>query len=126
MIDLDISKEVGEFVGDTLRTLAIDIDRRFVLEMPVRDGGAKRNVLVSTGAPIGTVIYVGEGIAQQAAEQAAINQGSLTISGANDYETIFIQNNLPYIQRLNEGWSEQAPAGFIDKIITEEVQRGGN
>lgn len=30
---------------------------------------------------------------------------------------IFIQNNLPYAQRLNEGWSSQAPAGFIEKAI---------
>jgi hypothetical protein len=31
--------------------------------------------------------------------------------------TIYISNNLPYIQRLNEGWSSQAPANFVDKGI---------
>ncbi|PSL23474.1 hypothetical protein [Dyadobacter jiangsuensis] len=30
-------------------------------------------------------------------------------------DTIYISNNLPYIQRLNEGWSSQAPENFVDK-----------
>ena len=126
MTDLDISKEVGEFVGDTLRTLALDIDRRVVLATPVRDGGAKRNWLASVGTPNNSVIDVGDGIPRAQAEQAAIDQGSVAINGANDYATIYVQNNLPYIVRLNEGWSEQAGSGYIDQIITEEVQRGGN
>lgn len=118
MIDLDISKEVGEFVGDTLRVLALDIDRRVILESPVDTGAARSNWLASIGSPIDSVAEIDI--------QGAINKGAAAISGAGDYETIYIANNLPYIQRLNEGWSEQAPSGYIDKIILEEVQRGGN
>lgn len=33
-------------------------------------------------------------------------------------ETIYISNNLPYIKRLNEGYSQQAPAGFVQDSIT--------
>ncbi|MCF0055515.1 hypothetical protein [Dyadobacter sp. CY356] len=32
-------------------------------------------------------------------------------------DTIYISNNLPYIQRLNDGWSSQAPANFVDASI---------
>lgn len=32
-------------------------------------------------------------------------------------DTIYISNNLPYIQRLNEGWSSQAPENFVEKGI---------
>lgn len=119
MIDLDISKEIGEFVGDTKRTLALDIDRRCVLETPRDTGAASGDWLASVGSPNNSG-------SDNLDRQAAINQGSAVISGADDYETIYIQNNEPYIQRLNEGWSEQAPSGYIDKIITEEVARGGN
>jgi hypothetical protein len=118
VIDLDISKEIGEFVGDTLRTLALDIDRRVILESPVDTGAARSNWLASTGSPLGAIADIDV--------QGALNKGAVVINGANDYETIYVQNNLPYIQRLNEGWSEQAPSGYIDKIILEEVQRGGN
>jgi hypothetical protein len=51
-------------------------------------------------------------------------QGSATIAllaGVTaDYElgqTIWISNNLQYIQRLNEGHSTQAPAGFVEMAI---------
>lgn len=119
MIDLDISAEIAEFVGDTLRTLALDIDRRLILETPVDTGAARANWLASVGSPNGSQT-------DDTDQQAAINKGAAVISGANDYETIYVQNNLPYIQRLDSGWSQQQPNPFIDKIITEEVQRGGN
>ena len=34
------------------------------------------------------------------------------------WKTVFIQNNVPYIQRLNEGHSKQArPGGFVERAI---------
>jgi hypothetical protein len=32
---------------------------------------------------------------------------------------IHLNNNLPYIIPLNQGWSTQAPAGFIDMAILD-------
>jgi len=32
---------------------------------------------------------------------------------------LYIVNGLPYIKRLNEGWSEQAPAGFVEMAVAE-------
>lgn len=118
MINIDISKELSEFVGETLRELAIDIDRRVILETPVDTGAARSNWLASIGGPDMSTAEIDIG--------AALQKGAVTISGAQDYDTVFISNNLPYIERLNEGWSQQAPTGYIDQIITEEVQRGGN
>lgn len=122
--NLDISAEIGKFVGDSLRTLALDIDRRLVMETPFDTGAAKASWIASAGRIDNSEADVGDGISESAAEQIAINKGAIAISGAKDYETIYIQNNKPYIKRLNEGWSEQAGSGYIDKIITEEVNRG--
>jgi hypothetical protein len=40
-------------------------------------------------------------------------------------QPIFITNNMPYIQLLNSGSSEQAPAGFVDRaeLLAAEVVR---
>lgn len=39
---------------------------------------------------------------------------------------IYITNNVPYINRLNNGWSRQAPSGFVERSITRGVKlRGG-
>jgi hypothetical protein len=32
-------------------------------------------------------------------------------------QTIYLANNLPYIQELNDGSSEQAPSGFVDRAL---------
>lgn len=37
--------------------------------------------------------------------------------------TVYIVNNLPYAKRLNEGWSDQAPAGWVDAIVRRAKQR---
>lgn len=37
-------------------------------------------------------------------------------------DSIFIVNNLPYIQRLEDGWSGQAPQGMV-KVTTNQFNR---
>lgn len=32
-------------------------------------------------------------------------------------QPLHIQNAVPYIERLNDGWSSQAPAGFVEKSV---------
>jgi hypothetical protein len=32
-------------------------------------------------------------------------------------DTAYISNNLPYIRRLNDGHSQQAPAGFVEAAV---------
>lgn len=32
-------------------------------------------------------------------------------------QAIYITNNLPYIRRLNDGYSAQAPAGFVERAV---------
>lgn len=37
----------------------------------------------------------------------------------NPYESIVLFNNVPYIERLENGYSKQAPAGMIDLSLAE-------
>lgn len=39
---------------------------------------------------------------------------------------IYITNNVPYISKLNDGHSKQAPPGFVDKIIQRRVTEYNN
>lgn len=34
-----------------------------------------------------------------------------------------VENRVPYINRLNEGWSKQAPAGFVENVIDDVTRR---
>lgn len=41
-------------------------------------------------------------------------------------KTIYISNNLPYIKRLNNGYSKQAPANFVETgVALAKRQAGG-
>jgi hypothetical protein len=44
------------------------------------------------------------------------------LSGYDGRQTIWILNGLPYIERLNEGHSQQAPAGFVETAIYRNVR----
>jgi hypothetical protein len=49
-----------------------------------------------------------------------IAAGLSGLSGARPYGTIWIFNNVPYIIRLEEGWSyHQAPAGMVGVALAE-------
>lgn len=82
---------------------------------PVDTGWARANWIVSVGRP--EVLPVGSrkevSIAEQQASLAAL-LGYKRTAGA-----VFIVNNVPYIRKLNEGWSKQAPAAFIQAAVAE-------
>lgn len=115
---LSIIGDVRDAVSTAGRKLMINIDRRLVLETPRDTGSAKASWLASVNQPNNAVVNVEEN-ADAAAMAAAIGQIQLFKCG----DVLYLQNNQPYIERLNEGWSEQAGSGYIDKIIQEELVR---
>lgn len=65
-------------------------------------------------------------ITAQANVQPTIDAAEIELAAKQPGQTIFITNNVPYIQQLNDGSSSQAPAGFVDRarILGEQaVQR---
>jgi hypothetical protein len=124
--NLSIMADLEDIVSTESRKLMINIDRRVVNETPFDTGAAKRNWIASVDQADTAIIDVEDGSDIGTAALQAIQQGAAEISGAGAWDTIYIQNNLPYIQRLNEGWSEQqSTPGYIDAIIEQEVSRRG-
>ena len=39
------------------------------------------------------------------------------------FSVSYVVNGLPYAERLNRGWSTQAPAGFVELTVAEEANR---
>jgi len=62
--------------------------------------------------------YPGEGGSTYRASAAeTINQAKAALANKKPGQTIYITNNQPYIKRLNEGYSAQEPAGFVERAI---------
>lgn len=62
--------------------------------------------------------YYGEfGSSQAASAAETIRLAKEALKNKKPGQAIWITNNQPYIVRLNQGWSQQQPAGFIERAI---------
>lgn len=109
-------------VPQLVRKTALAIDQAVVLATPVDTGRARSNWLVSVDAPATEEIDAyspgKEGSTAGPNAQAAIDQGQEAVATYGpDNKSIHITNNVPYIGRLNEGHSAQAPANFVEQAI---------
>lgn len=109
----------GRVVADNadklVRAVAVAVDGTVVLGTPVDTGRARTNWQAELDKPAtGTVQTAGAGAAQ-----ASIDKAGKVIEQYNGdtHKEIHITNNLPYIGRLNDGWSAQAPAGFVEEAV---------
>ena len=109
-----------------VRRTALAIDQAVVLGTPVDTGTARSNWQVEIGGPVTETreaAVPGQGGSSAAANaQAAIEQGREVIDTyRGEGQEIYISNPLPYIGRLNDGSSAQAPAGFVEQSVQTGV-----
>jgi len=98
-----------------LRRSAIDTLGRVTLRSPVDTGRFRANWAVG-------INEVGVSAAQASPEEgfgAAAQPGQQVIGNAKATDAIVISNNLPYAQRLENGYSSQAPAGMVAITVAE-------
>lgn len=115
-VAVDVPKNADEIV----RKVALAADQTIAMATPVDTGRARANWQVGIGAaPGGTVEYSGGGAG--AASYAIGAAQSVVTTYKGQPGGIWLVNNLPYIQRLNEGWSAQAPAKFVEQAIDTAV-----
>lgn len=115
-VAVDVPKNANEIV----RKVALAADQTIVMATPVDTGRARANWQAGIGAaPAGTVEYSGGGSGAAGYAIGAAQNVVTTYKGQPG--GIWLANNLPYIQRLNEGWSAQAPAKFVEQAIDMAV-----
>lgn len=107
---------LADFVNDETKKTAVFIDTALVMQTPKDTTQAARSWNVSLVSEDSSLIDHGT-------VAAAISNGTSEIQRAQPYKRIIIQNMQPYIGRLNSGWSLQAPAGFVERIILQAANR---
>jgi hypothetical protein len=105
-----------------VRAVALQTLAQVTVATPVDTGRARANWIVSVGAPsqLEKPWPDKRGSGGRAAS-GAISDGTAVLTGAPKATTVFVQNNLPYIRRLNAGWSKKAPAGFVERAIKSAI-----
>lgn len=104
--------------------LSFHITANLVEDTPVDLGWARANWVPYVGTnrttPVTSKPTPG-GVAAQAAAQASAQAAVLGYRLASG--AVFISNNVPYIGRLNDGSSTQAPRGFVQAGIRRGVEQ---
>lgn len=114
----DLATRVARNADRTVRKAALAADQAVVMQTPVDTGRARANWIAALNAPAEEATAKTDRGGGAAIQQAAGVVGRY--DGDRDVE-IHITNNLPYIQRLNEGSSYQAPAGFVRMAIRRGI-----
>jgi len=117
-------KEIGENVPKRatkeIRRAALAGDVAVVVATPVDTGHARSRWIIRIGMepPVDADFKSIEAIPGAAATEIAIDEAKEVLNfwevGKGD---IFISNPLPYAEKLNEGFSQQAPLGMTDDGI---------
>lgn len=115
-----VAVNVPKNADEIVRKVALAADQTITMATPVDTGRARANWQVGIGAaPAETVEYSGGGAG--AAGYAIGAAANVVTAYKGQPGGIWLVNNLPYIQRLNEGWSAQAPAKFVEQAIDTAV-----
>lgn len=115
--------------GKLARAVAGDIGRALIVGSqdgpgtPVDTGWARGNWFATLGDGGGENTGLGDpptrGDTSQAGAltSAALEVVALAIAGFGPGQVLSYINNAAYIERLNNGWSQQAPAGITDAVV---------
>lgn len=118
---LDLSKWVAKAKGNmdgVVAKVMLDLGTRIILRSPVRTGRFRANWQYGlSNRPTGTIIEVDKN------GTATVRKliGSVGVKDAAG-KIHWLTNNLPYAQRLEYGWSKQAPSGMVGVSIVEYQQ----
>ena len=125
---LDVSKFVEKAKKNpekVMRQVSIKLFSAIIKASPVDTGRFRMNWMASGGTPAPGVTD-----ATDKSGNIAIGNATSFVLKAADWREFTLTNNLPYAQRLEYGWSQQAPQGFVrvnvsrfQQLINEEANK---
>lgn len=113
-------------VDRATRAIALEVFRRIILKTPVRKGRAINSWVCTIGAPAVAIAqgedwFQGQEVGNyDKSGRVAIQEAADTIMGWDSEKVaVYLTSNLPYIERLENGWSGKAPRGMVAITLAE-------
>lgn len=117
-------RELGKRIEINADKLIIETSLAVLSELvvgtPVDTGRARGNWLVGRGSPRRPLPETIASLIDPSGQQT-IQTGASSIRQRRPGVVLYISNNVPYIGRLNDGSSAQAPSGFIEMAVQAGV-----
>lgn len=108
-----------------MRSVSLKLFSAIIKASPV-DTGRFRGNWQTTGVTPATGLIAGV----DPTGNKAVNSAATFITNAPGWDTFTLTNNLPYAERLEYGWSKQAPVGFVrvniarfNSLLAEEAAK---
>lgn len=122
MASVRVKKVIAKLLNaseQTARKAMLKVNTNLRDYTPEESNWASSNWVASVGSPVSGVHGTKENVttAPQAKGMAQI------ITWKFKQGNLYITNNVPYINDLNAGSSEQAPAGFVQRAIKDGVKQ---
>lgn len=121
---LDLSRLAEKAKGNTqfvVRKVMLELFTRTVMKTPVDTGLARNSWFTGNGAIPAPKSGAPNPSGSDSITRISVDIGELKIEG----QTIYLINNLPYIQNLEYGGSKQAPQGMVRLSIQEIIGKYG-
>lgn len=102
-----LARELGIEVSTVIKKVTIDVWGRVTELTPVDTGRARASWHI-TDSP-----------GNDKPEEPGTYGPPLLPRHVPNADILYIVNGLPYIGKLNDGWSDKAPAGFVEMAVAE-------
>lgn len=109
-----LAEKAGANADLVVKKIAVDVLSSVVNKSPVDTGRFRGNWQLSIGNVDSNI-----NSADHKTGAGAIAKGSAELAGFKSGKTIFISNSLAYAQRLENGYSMQAPQGMVRLTVIE-------
>lgn len=128
-VDQQIAKAMNKVYTmhkSLVRQTAIRAFGNIGINTPVDTGFARLNWNISVGS-VDTSVKPKPGKDETFAAPDFASKAASALASYDGKQTIYISNHLPYIVRLNEGYSKQAPSNFVETslmLAKRQAERG--
>lgn len=116
-----LSKSVNKVASDAAVKVALTIVGELAYKTPVDSSKALSSWYVTLNTPssvVGQAHFVGKfGSTKNMSASETLSQAKKILASKKAGQTIYITNNQPYIKRLNDGYSTQQAAGFVERAV---------
>lgn len=115
-----IIRELEKFTEDTMKRVVVETTANLIEGTPVDTGWARANWVPQIGEPRLDPVTDPTSISKGPQERGL---AEVILSYKLNMGSIYITNNVPYIGRLNDGSSNQAPRAFVQSAISRAIQK---
>ena len=117
---LNLAKQIevaNDKVESIVKVTMIELFNRVIQKSPVDTGRFRANWNCSIGSPDLSTSQAIDPSGSSSISKATSTVVSYTLNG----QSVFLTNNLPYADRLENGWSKQSPNGMV-RLSVMEIQ----